>query len=476
MMMNRRTLLAAAGLLLPLPLWAQTPPGPFRFKGPGGAEVDAEWGGFDVPEDRRDPASRRIRLNYVRFRSTAVRPGYPLVYLAGGPGGPGTGTARGARFPIFQALREVGDVIAFDQRGTGASGHIPSRRPTPGLVPVFTRDGLTAHIRAEFQRAWSDWTAAGVAMRGYNTVESADDLEDLRRHLGADKIHLWGISYGSHLALAALKRHGARIGKVALASLEGLDQTVKRPARIDGYFEQVDRLLASDRAARAMVPDLPALMRRVHARLESDPVAAPVPLAPGAAPTTLRIGGFALQMIAGGLIKNPDTLIHLPALYRALDAGKMEALNPLLPLAAAAREVSGMPEAMDLASGISPGKLAMVEREAKDAITGDALNFPMPHLLGAVPGIDLGEDFRAAFAIDNPALLIHGSLDGRTPLAEQAEVAAQFRDRRELLVENAGHDVLEAHPGVQDALLRFFKGEPVGATKLSLPVPKFRLD
>jgi pimeloyl-ACP methyl ester carboxylesterase len=372
-------------------------------------------------------------------------------------------------------LREVGDVIAFDQRGTGASSHIPPRARPSGPPPPFTREGLTTYIRAEFQRAWADWTAAGIAMRGYNTVDSADDLEDLRRHLGAEKIHLWGISYGSHLALAALKRHGDRIGKVALASLEGLDQTVKRPARIDGYFEQVDRLLASDRGARAMVPDLPGLMRRVHARMEADPLALPAPLAQGAPPSMLRIGGFFLQMLAGGLIKNPDTLIHLPALYRALEAGKMEALAPLLPFAAGALGIGGMPEAMDLASGISPGKLAMVTREAKNAVTGDALNFPMPHLLGAVPGVDLGNNFRASFMIANPALLIHGSLDGRTPLAEQAEVAAQFRDRRTLLVENAGHDVLEAHPGVQETLLRFFKGEPIGDGKLTLPPPKFQL-
>src|SRR6185369_571981 len=98
MSIHRRTLLAAAGLALPTLAWAQATPGPFRFKGPGGAEVDAEWGGFEVPEDRRDRRSRRIRLNYVRFKSTAAKPGYPLVYLAGGPGGSGVGTARGPRF------------------------------------------------------------------------------------------------------------------------------------------------------------------------------------------------------------------------------------------------------------------------------------------------------------------------------------------------------------------------------------------
>src|SRR5947207_14089952 len=62
-----------------------------------------------------------IELVFLRFKSTAKTPGPPIVYLAGGPGGSGIGTARGSRFRLFIAMREVGDVIAFDQRGTRMS-------------------------------------------------------------------------------------------------------------------------------------------------------------------------------------------------------------------------------------------------------------------------------------------------------------------------------------------------------------------
>lgn len=473
--LHRRAVLAAAGLAVPTAALAQAQPGAFRFKGWKGQETDAERGFFEVPEDRRDPRSRRIRLHYVRFASTSPRPGPPIVYLAGGPGGTATGTFTGPRFPIALALREVSDVIAFDQRGTGLSNQIPRRPTTPGPPPPFTRDGLTAHVRAEFARAWAEWTAKGVAMRGYNTNESADDIDDLRRHLGAEKIHLWGISYGSHLGLAVLKRHGDRVDRVALASLEGLDQTVKRPARWDDYLRQVDQLMGADPAARAAVPDLLALMRRVHARMEADPTPMPVRLAPGAPPTEVRVGGFAVQMLAGSLAANPETLAMLPRLYRALDAGRTEAFAGFAGQMAGILGVSGMPEAMDLASGISPRRLALVEREAKTAVVGDALNFPMPHLLGAVPGVDLGEGFRRPFRIAHRSLLVAGSLDGRTVLAEQAEVAAQFRNKSQVLVENAGHNVFEAHPQVQDLLVRFFRGETVADTTLQLPPPKFQV-
>lgn len=471
--LSRRAVLAAAGLAIPAFALARSQSGPFRFTGWRGAETDAERGSFEVPEDRRDPASRRITLSYVRFPSTAARPGPPIVYLAGGPGGTATGTAAGPRFPIFMALREVADVIAFDQRGTGPSNHIPPRPAPSGPVPPLTRDGLTNAFRDEVRAAWADWLAAGVAIAGYNTEQSADDIDDLRRHLGVERIDLWGISYGSHLALSVLKRHGDRIRRVALASLEGQDQTVKRPAHVDAYLGRVDALLDAAPEVRAAVPDLTALMRRVHDRLEAEP--APVTVVIGGAPVELALGGFAVQIMAGAMIANPETLAMLPGMYLALDAGMPQVLAPFLGQVAGHLQVSGMPEAMDMASGISPERLARVQAEARTAVLGDALNFPMPHLVGAIPGLDLGQAFRAPIAIDHPALLVAGTLDGRTPLEEQAEVAAQFRRKVQVTVDNAGHNVFEAHPQVQEVLVRFFSGEEVADTRLALPPPAFAL-
>ena len=467
--------LAAAGLALPGLAFAdaaraQEAAGPFRFTAGDGQETDAERGFFEVPEDRRIPGSRRIRLGYVRFASTSPNPGPPIVYLAGGPGGSGVRTAMGPRFPIFMALREVADVIAFDQRGTGLSAHIPDR-PAPTTWPVMTHEGMTAWYRDEMQKAWVDWTRAGVAMTGYNTEQSADDIDDLRRHLGAETINLWGISYGTHLALSVLKRHPERIGRVALASLEGQDQTIKRPARIDAYLDRVDGLMGQDPAVRAAVPNLSALMRRVHDRLEAQP--ATVTMAGEAGPVDLSIGGFGVQLMASGMVANPPTLTMLPGIYLALDAGKTEVLASLFPPPHRYFGITGMPEAMDLASGVSPGKLAIIAQEAKTAVLGDVFNFPMPHLLGSIPGVDLGEAFRQPIRIETPALLVAGSLDGRTPLEEQAEVIAQFQNKTQVLVENAGHNVFEAHPQVQTLLVRFFGEKAVSDTRLSLPVPTF---
>ena len=51
-----------------------------------GARIEADQGRLLVPEDRADPASRRIPIHYLRLRSRAASPRAPLFYLTGGPG------------------------------------------------------------------------------------------------------------------------------------------------------------------------------------------------------------------------------------------------------------------------------------------------------------------------------------------------------------------------------------------------------
>ncbi len=94
---------------------------PYVFETSDKQTVDAEMGRLYVPEERGNLRSKLIELAFVRFKSTSRIPEPPVVYLAGGPGGSGIILAKGPRFPVFMAMREVGDVIALDQRGTGLS-------------------------------------------------------------------------------------------------------------------------------------------------------------------------------------------------------------------------------------------------------------------------------------------------------------------------------------------------------------------
>jgi pimeloyl-ACP methyl ester carboxylesterase len=431
------------------------------FKLADGTELPVERGTFSVPEDRNDPRSRRIDIGFIRFKSTSPKPGAPIVYLAGGPGGSGIAAAQGPRQPVFLALRAVADVIALDQRGVGVSNPIPpctARRRLDPAAPL-TEATLSAYYRETLERCLGEWRSAGVAVTGYTTEQNADDLEDLRKALGARKIDLWGISYGTHLAFAAMRRHPRSIGRVALASAEGLGQTVKLPAHIDATFARIERF----------APGLGARMRRVHARFDAAPQA--FTLEGG---TSFRTDSFPLRMMAGILPKNPDGIARLAGAYQALEANQTQALAPLVynyffkdPVT-----LSGMPELMDIASGVSDSTLALARRQAADSLLGTATNFPMPQLRGAVPGLELGDGFRREVESNIPVLLLSGDLDVRTPLEEQAAATAGLKRLHRILVRNGGHDLFEAHPDVPAILVDFFSGRKVGVTVLTLPPPR----
>lgn len=434
---------------------------PTTFKLADGSDLPVERGSFAVPEDRNDPRSRRIEIGFIRFKSTNPRPGAPIVYLAGGPGGSGVATARGPRQPIFLALRAVADVIALDQRGIGLSNHIPPCTAQRKLDPAeaLTEASLTAYHRETLDRCLGQWRSAGVAVNGYTTEQNADDLDDLRKALGARKIDLWGISYGTHLAFAAMRRHPGSFGRVALASAEGMSQTVKLPAHLDATFARIERV----------APGITGRMRRVHAKYDSQPQTFSLP---NGGPS-FRTDSFPLRMMAGILPKNPDGVAQLAGAYQALEAGQTQALAPLIwgfffkdPVT-----MSGMPELTDIASGIGDEKLALVRRQAPASLLGTATNFPMPQLRGAVPGLDLGDGFRREISSSIPVLLFSGDLDVRTPLEEQAEATAGLKRLHRIVVRNGGHDLFEAHPQVPAILVDFFSGRKVAVTELILPAP-----
>jgi pimeloyl-ACP methyl ester carboxylesterase len=401
---------------------ADTRPGEEKitFEANSGETTSAYAGTFSVPEYRGDPSSKSISLRYVRFPSTSEKPGHPIVYLSGGPGGSGIGTAKWRRFPLFLAMTAHADVIALDQRGTGQSDTPPECRSSqlaPGARPVSDE----AFVELP----------QGTDLRGYTTRESVQDLSALREHLGAEKISLWGISYGSHLALAAIKEIPAEIDKVIIASVEGLDQTVKLPSRTDAYFDRLGAVLGEE--------DLPGLIRAVHAALDEKPVSLTLDMGDrGEVPYLLQRRD--LQMMASAAIADPEWAKQMVALYKAMHAGDYEPIRPLL-----ARFVypdlpivlQAMPTAMDT---------------------------ELEH-------IDLGDDFRAKPESSIPTLVLTGSLDGRTYPASQREATTGLTNATHITVEGAGHNLFMASPAVGEVMGMFLSGQAVTTATIEVPIP-----
>jgi len=449
---------------------------PIMFETRSGESVAAFEGSFIVPENRTNAASRMLTLKYVRFPATADVDGPPIIYLAGGPGGSGIQTAKRQRFPLFMSMRAFGDVIAFDQRGTGASDDMPrcvSSQIAPDTADLSDAKSIGMQQEA-FKECLAFWKSEGIDVHGYTTPESVADLDVLRRHLGAEKITLWGISYGSHLSLAALKEMDDRIDRVIIASAEGLNQTIKLPASTDAYFARLQNAINTQTAAKEMFSDINGLMRHVHAQLEAAPVMLQVPQRDGSVSPFL-LQRRDMQQIASAMISDPERAAVLVQLYGAMAAGFTDPVAGLLARFHTPNDpISYRPMSvlMDIASGTSKERRALIAEQAKTSLLATYLNQPV-ELEDVDPTLVLNDDFRTKPVSDVPVLLLSGTLDGRTYLDSQREAVSGLRNRQMITVVNAGHNLFMSSPEVSDTIERFMRGEPLLKDEIVIDLPDF---
>jgi pimeloyl-ACP methyl ester carboxylesterase len=449
---------------------------PYEFTPVSGEKVDAELGRFTVLENRSKPDGKKLELAFVRFPCTSEECGPPIVYLAGGPGGSGIGTARLNRFPLFMGMREFGDVIAFDQRGTGESEpdlgcgdpyFLPFDKPADRAV--------AGEIIANVARQCFDrLTEEGHDISAFNTLESADDLNDLRQALGAEKISLWGISYGSHLGLAMLKRHGATIDRAILAGIEPLHHSWKLPSDQQQLLETIAALAKEDPATKAAVPDLLASIRGLLDKLEAEPQTVMLTHPMNGQTVPVTVGRLDFQATLAGMLRGPDEHAGIPDFVHRLENGDWTALA----LAAGQRRMGEMwnmmSAAMDCASGQSEEWAERIAREAESALLADAINIPYPEVCAGIPVPDLGDDFRAPGKSDVPVLLISGSVDGRTPPGNAEEVLPGLSKGHHLIVEGSGHDVFMSSRKVGEAMATFMRNGSPGIDRIQLEPMEFQ--
>lgn len=461
----------------------ETAPGirfePFAFATRGGQEVPgAELGWLSVPEDADAPAGRTIALAMVRLPSTAERPGYPIVYLAGGPGDSGIGSARGPRFALLDRLREFGDVIALDQRGAGLSE--PDLECVGAIDLPFDRalgeEERIARYRAAIESCGAAIRERGIDLAQYHTNASADDLERLRKALGVDKLRLVGVSYGTHLALAALRRYPDSFERVVLAGIEGPDATLKLPSEQDAHVSSISAMIAADPIAGAVLPDFEGLLRDVLASLEAEPAIERVLDPATGEEVDLAIGAFDIRLLAAAAIPRRETIAYIPYLFVPMAHGDFSAVAPYV--AGMRRDdVSMMQLAMDAASAASPERLARIATERTTSLLGTILDTPFPDLLDAVGVPKLPDEFRKPLRSSVPTYFLSGTLDGPTPITSAEEVRRGFDRSEHLVVEGAGHDdtLLVGSPEILDAIAMFFGGGSPLPTRVTLDPIEFVL-
>lgn len=433
--------------------------------------LPAEFGRLTVPEVHGDTNGATLQLPFVRIPSTSTRPGPPIVFVAGGPGESGIAAGRRTEYSFIMRLRELADVVVFDQRGTGLSEpqlNNPYRWALP-LTEPGDRDAVLRVASERSRQCAEFWRDRGIHLEAYNTEESAKDIGLLRESLGADRISLIGKSYGSHLAMATLRHLPGKIDRALIATVEGADHTIKLPSNVQRQLHLLDERISDQPELRKRIPSLLDLMRGVLDSLESGPVMVKV-RDPREEDVDVALGKFDLQWKTAQGLGNPDFLRKLPARYLEMKKGDFSWLGQQILRQRTSWFPNAMNWCMDSASGISVERAEQIRLEAPNTLLGEVIDLPHPYVRQAWGAIDLGPTFRAPFSSDSPVLFVSGTLDGRTPYSNVVEIEDGFPKSQHFIVDGASHpwgDFLR-EPMVTE-FYRFLGGEPLTTLRASIP-------
>ncbi|MEV7995556.1 alpha/beta hydrolase [Streptomyces sp. NPDC086077] len=179
---------------------------------------------LEVPLDHADPGGRKITLALSRVPHTAKTYQGPLLVNPGGPGGSGLALAGFVASSLPKAVAAQYDVIGFDPRGVG--GGEPALNCAPGHFDPVRADSVPATAaveQADLTRAKSFADACGKKyareLPHMNTLSAAQDIDWIRRALGAPRINYFGYSYGTYLGAVYAKLHPDRVRRMVLDSV-----------------------------------------------------------------------------------------------------------------------------------------------------------------------------------------------------------------------------------------------------------------
>ncbi len=216
------------------------------------SQIRARCGTVSVPENRSFPNGRSVALSVIILPSTSGRVDLPpLVDIDGGPGLPGT---KNTSFYANEgkAYRSRREIILLDQRGTGASNGLQCVELASPAAASIEMLPLDAVERCRQQ------LALRADLTQYGTESAVHDLDAVRAALGYDQIDIFGLSYGTTVALRYMARFP---GKVRAAVLMGTAPPAAMPPQQHATAGEraLHMLLADCATDPACGPAFPAL-------------------------------------------------------------------------------------------------------------------------------------------------------------------------------------------------------------------------
>lgn len=369
-----------------------------------------------VPLDHsgKAPGTRDLRLAISGPEGAPV-----LVLLSGGPGQPGLPFLDGMRKHLGAAARTY-RLVVIDQRGTGRDAlRCPALQRQMGASDLTPPTGAAVKDCAK---------RLGDDRRFYATADTVADLDLLRQALGAGKIALDGVSYGTYVAERYALAHPDRVSRLVLDSVVPHNGLPQYPLEV---MKAAPRVLG-----RAATRDLATVIKRHHN------------------------GPQMLDMLTGLSIGAPHLSVAVRALHRAVagDSG------PLKRLAANVLRVERSYKATDLSQGLHAATLCadaapLATLQAaypydEETATENGVARQCRYWPAMPPAPKLPADLPRV-----PTLLLAGTKDLSTPLEDARAEAAHAPGGKLVVAPGAGHSVQsQERPAVKRELARFLSG------------------
>ncbi len=255
------------------------------FKVPDGLRegVNLHCGYLSVPADRSRPNSGTLQLAVaILHPEDGATESDPILYLEGGPGGSVLEFLYLTYNRNFKPLLVSGrDVILFDQRGVGVSRPALDCPEQDRLFYELLDNEMNGRQLTEQQmdrliiRAM-ETCARNLAVKAnltdFSTRASAEDVADLIAALGYETVNLWGISYGSRLALEIMRSNPILVRSATLDSMvpAEVDLYGEQPANLAAAFDLLFQSCANDKACNAAYPDLRQVFFDTVAKLNQE--------------------------------------------------------------------------------------------------------------------------------------------------------------------------------------------------------------
>lgn len=402
-----------------------------------GAGRLAECTSVQVPRDRSSTGDKSLTLRVVVLRATGASPvADPLFMLAGGPG-QAASEAWPPMMKLLSPLARSRDVVFVDQRGTGSSA--PLDCESDDDISELFREGSLEHV------AKGCAESIDIDPSHYGTTAAADDIDEVRRALGYERINLLGSSYGTRLALRYAQRHPEHLRSMVLDAVAPSSLRLPLPLAEDAQrsLDIVFDRCAKDDSCRAAFPTLREDFATVLDTL-GDGIDIQLVHPRRGTPLTARLSRRVFAQQLRGVLYSPELQALVPLMIERAKLGDYQAfIAQVLSLS------EGMSEQMSvglLLTILCTEDVARISDEdvaaaTRNTFVGTAIMDDFVRACALWPRGPVPPTIEQPVVSDAPTLLLSGELDPVTPPRWADAAAKHLTTARHLVVPGMSHGV-----------------------------------